>query len=191
MGSAGKEDNINSEDYLRGKQPYHSSPNSHFSPHRPQSDSLKSPHVRAVFRTNQSSHPRAFMNLVPFPLSETTRLENLHHRFKRACRNKDYQKLLRRESRKDLYLNTRAKVANLKQLIKKKFNIRSIVNHPRICLLKISDDSLPMKSLGTLPVPSPVAQGQVLPIPASADVQEDTELLGSLVEQLDLVFDPT
>ncbi|KAH9449748.1 hypothetical protein Pst134EA_019652 [Puccinia striiformis f. sp. tritici] len=45
----------------------------------------------------------------PFPLSETTKLENLHQRFKRACRNKDYRKLLRRESRKDLYLNTHAK----------------------------------------------------------------------------------
>ncbi|KAI7933690.1 hypothetical protein MJO28_017521 [Puccinia striiformis f. sp. tritici] len=178
MGSAGKEDNINSEDYLISLKYFSSYP----------LDLIPNSSLR---RTNQSSHPRAFMNLVPFPLSETTRLENLHHRFKRACRNKDYQKLLRRESRKDLYLNTRAKVANLKQLIKKKFNIRSIVNHPRICLLKISDDTLPMKLLGTLPVPSPVAQGQVLPVPASADVQEDTELLRSLVEQLDLVFDPT
>ncbi|KAI9631147.1 hypothetical protein KEM48_013207 [Puccinia striiformis f. sp. tritici PST-130] len=98
MGSAGKEDNINSEDYL--------SMYSFASSHNP----LSFPQVllylssRPDCKLEPQESPRAFMNLVPFPLSETTRLENLHHRFKRACRNKDYQKLLRRESRKDLYL---------------------------------------------------------------------------------------
>ncbi|KAH9441920.1 hypothetical protein Pst134EA_032079 [Puccinia striiformis f. sp. tritici] len=52
---------------------------------------------------------------VPFPLSETTKLENLYRKFEQACRNEEYRKLLRRESRKDLYLNTEAKIATFEE----------------------------------------------------------------------------
>ncbi|KAI7945146.1 hypothetical protein MJO28_010841 [Puccinia striiformis f. sp. tritici] len=113
----------------------------------------------------------------PFPLSETTKLENLHQRFKRACRNKDYRKLLRRESRKDLYLNTHAK---------------TVVDHPRICLLRMTDDSAPLQLLGTLPVPPRVVQGQILSRPAtvngSPDGDEDAERPTRLISELELVF---
>ncbi|KAH9449720.1 hypothetical protein H4Q26_006641 [Puccinia striiformis f. sp. tritici PST-130] len=131
---------------------------------------------------------------VPFPLSETTKLENLYRKFEQACRNEEYRKLLRRESRKDLYLNTEAKIATLKNLIRKKFNKRTIVEHPRICLLRVSDDSAPLKLLGTLPVPSPIAQGRLPPRPASfisfVDDEDDAERLRRLISELDLIMDP-
>ncbi|KAH9449719.1 hypothetical protein Pst134EB_020534 [Puccinia striiformis f. sp. tritici] len=133
-------------------------------------------------------------NTVPFPLSEMTRLENMYQRFERACQSKDYRKLLRRESRKDLYLNTQAKIATLKKLIRKKLNMRTIVEHPRICLLRGSDDSAPLKLLGTLPVPSPIAQGRLPPRPASfisiEDDEDNAERLRRLISELDLIMDP-
>ncbi|KAH9459473.1 hypothetical protein Pst134EA_019626 [Puccinia striiformis f. sp. tritici] len=131
---------------------------------------------------------------VPFPLSETTKLENLYRKFEQACRNEEYRKLLRRESRKDLYLNTEAKIATLKNLIRKKFNKRTIVEHPRICLLRVSDDSAPLKLSGTPPFPSPIAQGQLPPRPASfisfVDDEDDAERLRRLISELDLIMDP-
>ncbi|POW00707.1 hypothetical protein PSTT_12974, partial [Puccinia striiformis] len=139
------------------------------------------PAAKSGSRLAQRSRPRA-SNMEPFPLSETTKLENLHQRFKRACRNKDYRKLLRRESRKDLYLNTHAK----------RFNLQTVVDHPRICLLRMTDDSAPLQLLGTLPVPPRVVQGQILSRPAtvngSPDGDEDAERPTRLISELELVF---
>ncbi|POW00687.1 hypothetical protein PSHT_11414 [Puccinia striiformis] len=121
----------------------------------------------------------------PFPLFKTTKLENLHQRFKRACRSKAYRKILFQESQKDLYLNTQAK----------KFNLQTIVDHPRISLLEMPDNSAPLKLHGTLAVPPSVAQGQILPPTASVNNgavdEEYSERLQRLVSELDLVLNPT
>ncbi|POW19579.1 hypothetical protein PSHT_04521 [Puccinia striiformis] len=160
----------------------------------------------------------------PFPLSESTKLESeylarqvvlilelrrshqkaheLHldslrfaSKVQAGLPQQRLPKLLRRESRKDLYLNTHARYleeTNQKEVIKQRFNLQTVVDHSRICLLRMPDDSAPLQLLGTLPVPPRVVQGQILSRPAtvngSPDGDEDAERLTRLISELELVF---
>ncbi|KAH9449615.1 hypothetical protein Pst134EB_020434 [Puccinia striiformis f. sp. tritici] len=136
--------------------------------------------------------PQAASKMEPTPFMAAVKLLRLQRRFERACQSKEYQTILRKESKKDLYLTTHARVITLKQLIKRGSNLESPVHHPRICLLRMSADYAPLQLLGTRPYPSLDTHGQLLPRPKRLRLgAEDVERLRRIIAQLDLACDLT
>jgi len=124
---------------------------------------------------------------LPFP----DLLRKYHH----ACQKKPYQKFLCKEKKKDLYINTPAIIATLEQLIDKRFDLRPVVDPPRICRLKTSTDYDRLQHRGTPAVPPPDAQGQLLPLAVTpngvAETDDGSARLNQLISELDLAWDPT
>ncbi|KAI7945136.1 hypothetical protein MJO28_010831 [Puccinia striiformis f. sp. tritici] len=131
--------------------------------------------------------PQRASKMEPTPFMAVVKLMRLQQRFERALQSKEYQEVLRKESKKDSYLTTQARVITLKQLIERGSNLESPVHHPRICLLRKSYDYAPLELLGTLPCPSPNTQGQLLTCPRRlCCVAEDVDRLKRLIAELDL-----
>jgi hypothetical protein len=112
-------------------------------------------------------------------------------RHKRASEDKEFQRTLRLDSKKDVFLTTEAKMQTLKELVKKDFILQPSVHHPRLWTLRFTDDSAPVKNLGTPPVPHSDAQGQFPRRSSSAPQVPDADAaaalrMSQLLEELDL-----
>ncbi|WAR55457.1 hypothetical protein PtB15_6B198 [Puccinia triticina] len=79
-----------------------------------------------------------------------------------ASKTPAYQRYLRDESKKDLYINTEAKMVSLKVLAANQFSPQTSVDHPRLVILRMQADPA-LRNFGTPSLPKSDAKGQVGP----------------------------
>ncbi|KAA1118411.1 hypothetical protein PGTUg99_006785 [Puccinia graminis f. sp. tritici] len=115
---------------------------------------------------------------------EAAQAVDLLNRHDRACEDKGYRRVLKKQNEKWRYVNTESKVLSLREMVSRELGLNVSVSHPRLWYLRITDSSAPMKNLGTPPVPRPDSQGQL-------PDDEDAVLLRQLMYELDLLSRPT
>ncbi|EFP80343.1 hypothetical protein PGT21_021641 [Puccinia graminis f. sp. tritici] len=79
-----------------------------------------------------------------------------------ASKTPAYEQYLRDEAKKDLYVNTEAKMAALKDLAAKQFAPKTSINHPRLWILRMRDDAA-LQNLGTPSIPRSDHKGKTVP----------------------------
>ncbi|OAV98814.1 hypothetical protein PTTG_25522 [Puccinia triticina 1-1 BBBD Race 1] len=127
------------------------------------------------------------------PEVETTRALHIIFRHQRACEEPSYQRFLRRESKKNVYLTSESKIDSLKQMVRRDYAIHGTVDHPRLWTLRSRDDSAVQKNLGTPPVPRSDSQDQLPPRPLAEAAEDEASALrlNQLVDELDLALRTT
>ncbi|KAA1117899.1 hypothetical protein PGT21_026831 [Puccinia graminis f. sp. tritici] len=88
---------------------------------------------------------------------------------RRASNNDLYRQVIQRESEMALFVDTKSKLATLREIVQRDLGYPVTVKHPRLAYLRDNAVGAPMKNLGTPGTPHPDAQGQ-LPRPESRNL---------------------
>ncbi|KAA1107546.1 hypothetical protein PGT21_017877 [Puccinia graminis f. sp. tritici] len=80
---------------------------------------------------------------------------------RRASNNDLYRQVIQRESEMALFVDTKSKLATLREIVQRDLGYPVTVKHPRLAYLRDNPVGAPMKNLGTPATPHHDAQGQL------------------------------
>ncbi|KAA1086891.1 hypothetical protein PGT21_014743 [Puccinia graminis f. sp. tritici] len=107
-----------------------------------------------------------YSDILTSPTPPTCIFVELIDKHRRASKNELYRQVIRRESEIALFVDTKSKLATLREIVQRDLGYPVIVKHPRLAYLRNNTVGAPSKNLGTPGTPLPLAQGQ-LPRPES------------------------